>query len=99
MKRLIFTAKALVDVEHILLFLADLHEELPLRFRIALQDHLHEIKQNPERWPPKGKNIRAGRLVLSRRLRYYVFYDQPSDREARILRLISQSADPANWPQ
>lgn len=42
MKRLIFKAKALVDVEHILLFLADWHAELPLRFRIALQDHLSE---------------------------------------------------------
>ena len=94
-----FTPRALTDVSHILVFLSGVHEDLPGKFRAALAGHLAGLEVNPTRWAPKGEgNIRAGRLVLSRRLRYYVFYDGGKNQPIRILRIISQQAAATEWP-
>ena len=90
---------AFQDIDHILNFLAEIHPELPRKFRNLLAENLGELDKNPERWSPLSNEVRAIRMKLSKRLAYYCFYHY-YEREKRILvlRVLPQNVDPKKWP-
>lgn len=88
---------ALNDVKKILEFLSEIHHDLPRRFRNELANTFEELDSFPERWPVLPNSVRAARMNLSKKLRFYIFYHL-KETEIRVLRILPQSADPQNWP-
>ncbi|MEL6256102.1 MAG: type II toxin-antitoxin system RelE/ParE family toxin [Bacteroidota bacterium] len=88
------------DIDHILSFLTEVHDDLPRKFRNLLAGKFEELDSNPERWSPLSNGIRAIRMELSKRLSWYCFYHYyEEDKRILVLRIISQKASTKNWPK
>ena len=95
-----YNPAALSDLNEVLTFLAKIDPSLPRKFRTLLAEKFTELDQNPERWSPLSKGIRAIRIKLSRRLSYYCFYHfYEEEKRILVLRILSQFSDPKNWPE
>ena len=94
-----YSPRALADVKNILDYLAEIHPDLPRRFRSNMADMFEELDQFPERRAPNKNGIRAASLRLSKRLSYHLFYQLEEPSTIWVLRIIPQSANPAKWPK
>lgn len=94
MYKVSFSPKAAAQYADIVEILSNYPKKL-LTFENEIESLIRRLEKMPESYSIKG-SLRAARL---RKSQYYMFYKvENEDNKVLVILLISQQADPQNWP-